>query len=63
MVALILLINYHIDLLFLLIYWNNIMSIHANLPVGAKRKSRHKRGRSATKIPLSGPRGTRGYPV
>jgi hypothetical protein len=26
-----------------------------NLRVGAKRKSRHKRGRSETKIPLSGP--------
>ncbi|MCJ7541916.1 MAG: hypothetical protein MUO88_19885 [Desulfobacterales bacterium] len=25
-------------------------------PVGAKRKSRHKRGRSETKIPLSGSR-------
>jgi hypothetical protein len=28
-----------------------IQSIHVNLRVGAKRKSRHKRGRSETKIP------------
>ena len=38
----------------------SILTTHVNLRVGAKRKSRHKRGRSETKILLSGPRAWRG---